>query len=59
MYSEDTPEPWRHGEDGCKGSEKNTPMFPASGEPCNGALHSREYPSTGKILYAVTPQKER
>ena len=25
-----TPEPWRHGEDGCKGSEKNTPMFPAS-----------------------------
>ena len=30
MYSEDTPEPWRHGEDGCKGSEKNTPMFPAS-----------------------------
>ena len=30
MYSEDTPEPWRHGEDGCKGSEKNIPMFPAS-----------------------------
>ena len=30
MYSKDTPEPWRYGEDGYKGSEKNTPMFPAS-----------------------------
>jgi hypothetical protein len=37
MYSEDTPEPWRHGEDGCKGSEKkhsNVPRIMRTAQRC-------------------------